>query len=90
MNGDFKNGIRTVFIFIDLPIHFELRSEPLPILEKGTVIEFELLRINDPGAGRSKTISGPYVITRVKLVYSSKRPSLLGLTQYVEMLPQND
>lgn len=78
--------VRTLLVFLDLPLHCEFRAEPMPILPVGFVIEFDKLLVRDPSnLSRGKTVSGPHRVERRKYVYSSKRPSLLGLTQYLEL-----
>ncbi|HED37377.1 MAG TPA: hypothetical protein ENI76_03915 [Ignavibacteria bacterium] len=80
-------NIRTVLIFLDLPVHCEFRLDPIPILMEGMIIEFNELKINVPDSLKDKIVCGPYIIKRSKYVYASNRPSNRGLTQYLEMEP---
>lgn len=86
--GQLGSGtVRTVFVFLDLPVHFEFRALQMPLVPEGLVIEFDDMKIRDPAGrpGREWTVQGPHRIVRRKCVYSSRRPSLAGLTQYLEM-----
>ena len=80
--------IRTFCIFLDLPKHVGLRMEGIPLLNVGEVIEFDLL-VKDPrDPKRTRKIDGAYYVFRRVLKYASDtRPSLMGLTQYLEWAP---
>jgi len=87
-SGQMGSGnVRTVFVFLDLPVHCEFRAITMPLMPEGTVIEFDDMKVRGPEGrpGREWTVSGPYRVARRKCVYSSGRPSLSGLTQYLEM-----
>lgn len=87
-SGQAGSGVvRTVFVFLDLPVHLEFRALQMPLVPEGLVIEFDDMKIRDPAGrpGREWTIQGPHRVARRKCVYSSRRPSLSGLTQYLEM-----
>ena len=86
-SGELGSGfIRTVFLFMDLPVHVELRAGPMPLIPVRTVIEFDEIRIQDPTRrSRVWAVSGPHVVERTKFTYSSRRASLTGLTQFLEM-----
>ena len=79
-----SGGIRTVFIFMDLPIHIEFRVGDCPILEKGTVVEFNAILKNPRDSSKSRHIEGPYEVNRSVLKYETGRAGFLGLTQYIE------
>lgn len=78
-----ESGVRTYLVFLDLPIHYEFRVSDMPILAEGIVIEFDL-SLQDPKSRKSRRVEGPHVIARRKLVYSTSKPSNVGLTQYLE------
>jgi hypothetical protein len=82
-------GVRTYFIFLDVPYHYEYSVGTKPILPVGLEIEMDLRLSNPKNPARVRDVSGTYRITRRKLVYSTKRPGRMGLTQYVEFLPAN-
>jgi len=72
---------RTYAVFVDLPVHVELALPSMPLMEVGTGIVFEEVRVPDPGpSGRSWTVRGAHQVSRRKLVYSPDR----GLSQYLE------
>lgn len=78
-------NIRTFLVFLDLPVHYEYRAPDLPVLTKGLVVEF-YLTLKDPRTSHSRLVEGPYEVTRCKLVYRTDKPSLTGLTQYIELI----
>ena len=71
----------TFFVFLDLPKHIEFRSQNLPLLKEGTIVEFNITLKNFKDPTRNKKILGPHMINRSILKYGGKRP---GLTQYIE------
>lgn len=84
-----NSGVRTIFVFTDLPIHYEYRVGLFPLVQSGLVINFSLI-ISDPkDTKRTRSISGNYIIKNIILKYTNEIPSLKGLTQYLEMEPFN-
>ena len=79
-----STNVRTYLVFLDLPVHYEYKVPNMPMVMEGVVIEF-FLALKDPRTGHSRTIEGSYKVTRRKLVYRTDRPSLAGLTQYIEL-----
>jgi hypothetical protein len=71
-------------VFLDSHIHCEYRVIDMPIMEEGTIIEF-FISLKDPQTGESRNIEGPYKISRCKLVYRTDKPSVCGLSQYIEL-----
>lgn len=75
--------VRTVLVFTDLPVHIEFAAQPMPLLEKGTVLDFDLV-LSDPRDTRKRRhVSGDYEVAARKLRYSSKS----ALSQYLELTP---
>lgn len=79
-----STNVRTFLVFLDLPIHYEYRVPDMPLLAEGVIIEF-FLTLKDPRTGHSRPIEGPYKVTHRKLIYRTDKPSLAGLTQYIEL-----
>jgi hypothetical protein len=77
--------IRTFLIFLDLPVHFEFRSQDMPLIPEGTAIHFRLSLRNPKDPKRVRDVDGEYVVKRRKLIYTTQRPSLMGLSQYLEL-----
>ncbi len=85
---DMSSGcVRSVFIFTDLPRHIEFRAGNLPRLERGLEIEFDLTLKNPHDSQKSRHIEGFYRAKRVVMKYSTGKPSISGLTQYIEWEP---
>lgn len=82
---DGSNKLRTFLVFLDLPIHCEYRVSDMPILQEGVVIEF-FLSLKDPQTGKSRKVEGPYKVSRCKLIYRTDKPSISGLSQYIELM----
>ena len=81
-----SGGVRTVFVFLDLPVHYEFRAGPLPLLEERSEIVFEQMTLKNPkDLKRDRTIEGAYVIERRILRFGASRPGFTGMTQYLEM-----
>lgn len=78
-------NVRTVLVFMDLPVHYEFVAQPMPLMEEGVVMNFDLTVEDLQDKRRKREINGPYQIKRRKLIYDSKTPSKLGLTQYLEL-----
>lgn len=76
--------LRTFLVFLDLPWHYEFRVSEMPLIPEETVIEFNL-SLRDPQTGHTRLMEGPYKVCRRKLAYRTDKPSLLGLTQYLEL-----
>lgn len=79
-----SGNTRTVFVFLDLPIHLEHRAGELPLLAEGTIVEFDLEIKNPRDPAKKRHIQGPHEVVRSILKYATGRPGLPGLTQYVE------
>lgn len=79
-----SGNLRTVYVFVDLPIHYEFRAGLQPLLPVGSKIIFDPITIRDTRSKRSKIIEGPHMIIKRIIRYGS-RPSLSGLTQYLEV-----
>jgi len=86
-SGASDGRVRTVFVFLDLPRHVEYRMGELPILSKGTVVEFDVSLRSPSDVKRVRKVSGPYSVVRQVLKYSTSRVGLMGLTQYLEWGP---
>jgi hypothetical protein len=80
---DRSDKVRTYFLFLDLSKHVEYRVSDMPLLEEGTVIEFDtpIKDLYDPK--RSVRIQGPHRLKRRVLKYSTSK-TREGLTQYLE------
>lgn len=81
-----SGSIRTVIIFVDLPVHLEFRAGDMPLLSPGIELIFDRMTVRDRLKQRSRTIEGTYVVKNRVLKYGS-RPGFQGLTQYLEMEP---
>ena len=71
----------TYFVFIDLPHHIEYRSQDLPLLNEGTVVDFDIQILSLKDRRRVTPVQGPHILTRGVLKYGGKRH---GITQYLE------
>jgi hypothetical protein len=82
-----SSSLRTFLVFLDLPKHVEFRMEGWPLLEEGTVVDFDV-HVKDPSGGRKpREVVGPYRVKRRVLRFETERPSRRGLSQYLEMEP---
>lgn len=82
-----EGSVRSFLVFLDYPKHVEFRVDGFPVLEEGTVVDFDLL-IKDPQGGRKPwECKGPYRLKRRVLKFSMGRPSKSGFTQYLEFEP---
>lgn len=80
--------MRTVIVFLDLPVHYEFRAGSMPLLPEGTEIVFEAMTLRNPkDRTKTRTVDGAYSVERRVLRFGSSRPGLAGLTQYLEMRP---
>jgi hypothetical protein len=80
-------GVRTFLVFLDLPKHVEFRTDGFPLLEEGTVVDFDLT-VKDPQSTRKpRELKGPYRVKRRVLKFSSGRASKSGFSQYLEFDP---
>lgn len=79
--------VRTFLVFLDLPVHVEFRATNMPLLSTGTVIDFRLSLRNPKDPKRLRRIEGEYEILRKRLIYQTEKPSVRGLTQYLELSP---
>lgn len=88
MDRGFGQGlIRTVLVFLDLPVHYEFRSSDMPLMPEGTKIEFDMELRNPKDPRRVRKVQGEYMVMRRKLVYETSRPSMTGLSQFLELSP---
>jgi len=77
-------GVRTVFVFLDVPKHVEFRAGDLPLMDVGTQVSFNMT-LEDPQDRRRRwKIEGLYRVKKRLLKYENGRPSLSGMTQYIE------
>lgn len=81
------SGVRTVFVFLDLPRHVEFRAGDMPILEVGTAVEFDVALRNLRDPRRTRRVEGRYEVKRRVLKYSTGRLGTSGLTQFLEWAP---
>lgn len=78
IEGTSATAVRTFFIFLDLPVHVELKVDGLPLLSESTVVDFNL---NLNHHNKSYHIAGEYRLRRRILKFGGKHD---GLTQYLE------
>lgn len=83
-------SLRTFLVFLDLPKHVEFRVEGWPLLDEGTVVDFDLQVKDSPSARKPRDVIGPYRVKRRVLRFVTGRPSRQGLSQYLEMEPSGD
>jgi len=82
-----EGGVRTFLVFLDLPKHIEFRTGGFPLLETGTVVDFDLT-VKDPQSTRKpRELKGPYRVKRRVLKFSTGRASKSGFSQFLEMEP---
>lgn len=86
-SGRADGSVRTVFVFLDLPRHVEYRVMDMPLMDEGAIIEFDTSLRDPRDPKRVRTVSGPYRIQRRVLRYSTSRPGMMGLTQFLELDP---
>lgn len=79
--GGSTGSVQTYFVFVDLPRHVEFRSPDLPLLDEGTVVDFDLTirSLKDPR--KTLPVRGRHVVQRSLLKFGGKRA---GLVQYLE------
>ena len=82
--------VRTFFVFTDLPFHYEFRAPDMPLLWEGFEmdVDMRLRSPEDPKLGRD--VSGTYRVSAVKRVFSTRKASRAGLSQYLELSPDPD
>lgn len=85
-----SGSLRTFLVFLDLPKHVEFRVEGWPLLDEGTVVDFDLRVKDSPSARKLRDVIGPYRVKRRILRFVTGRPSRQGLSQYLEMEPLED
>lgn len=88
--SDFGGLVRTFLVFTKLPKHIEFRIKEIPLLSEGTVLEMDIALKNPRNPSKTRRLQGPYRIVKRKLVYSTARPEVMGLSQYLEMVPFQD
>jgi len=79
--------VRTFFVFLDLPTHVEYRVPDMPILPEGTHIDVEMDVRYPRDPRKTRSLDGPYVVHRRRLIFTTKRPDAMGLSQYLELQP---
>lgn len=83
-------SLRTFFVFVDFPVHVEYRAGNLPPLPRGTEMRV-VADVRDPRpSGGVRKLDALYVVQEQRLVYQTARPSLKGLTQYLELKVRAD
>lgn len=80
-------GIRTFAVFKDLPIHVEYRVADMPLIPEGTQILFQTDLRYPRNPNKIRKVDGIYVVVKRKLIYSSGRLEVAGLTQYLDLEP---
>lgn len=83
--GALSSGVRTFFVFLNLPKHLELRAGNLPLLEPGTVLDMDVTVRDPKGPERAWKVQGPHRVVRRLLRFSQKAGSKSGLSQYLEL-----
>lgn len=77
-------------MFVELPFHLEYRAGNLPLIDQGTEIHV-VADVRDPSPqGAVRKINATYFVQKRKLVYQTVRPSLMGLSQYLELTISSD
>ncbi len=85
-----RGGIRTFFIFLDLPQHLEFRVGEIPLLSEGIELELEIALKHPRNPRKIRRICGKHTIIRRVLKYTTTRSGLMGLSQYLELMPVSD
>ena len=79
--------VRTFLVFLDVPKHVEFRADGFPVLEEGSVVDFDV-KVGDPlNTRKPRELKGPYRLRRRVLKFSQDRPSKAGFSQYLEFEP---
>jgi len=78
------SGVRTIFVFINVPRHVEINAGYLPLIEEGVEMDFDFSFRSPKHPNLTRDISGTYVVERRVLRWSTSKPSRSGLTQYLE------
>jgi hypothetical protein len=81
-----NGGVRTYFVFVDLPQHIEFRVTDMPILQKGMEIELDMSLRHPRNIRKVRKIEGVHTVLRRLLKYSTTRASSMGLSQYIELI----
>lgn len=79
--------VRTFFVFMDLPTHVEYRVPDMPVMSEGTQIDVEMDAKYPRDPRKMRSLDGPYVVHRRRLIFTTKRPDAMGLSQYLELKP---
>ena len=88
LTGEVLTGnMRTFFIFLDLPLHFEFRVSNAPLFNVGSSFHVRLNLRNPKDPKRLREINGEYSVKQAKVVYSNEVPSKQGWSQYLELAP---
>lgn len=80
-------GMRTVFVFLDLPRHVEFQAGEMPLIPQGEVVTFDVSLRNHRDPRKTRKVEGEYRLKRRALRYSTSRASSSGMTQYLEWEP---
>lgn len=76
-----NGSIKTYFVFLDLPRHVEFRVSDMPLLEEGTLMDFDLTIRSLKNPKKTIPIQGTHTLFRRVLKFGGKRP---GLAQFLE------
>lgn len=80
-------GVKTFFVFTDLPKHVEYKVHPMPLVPEGTVLRIDRVSLRDPADPRRvRIVEGEHRVVNRRLVYSASS-TLSGLLQYLELAP---
>lgn len=78
-----SGGLRTFFVFKDLPRHVEFHAGRVPLIPVGESIHMDIELRSPRDRTRTRKVEGLYVIGSRTLRYSAAH----GLTQYLELDP---
>ena len=84
-SGALNSGVRTFFIFTDLPQHLEYRAGEMPLIPEWQTITLDLSLRNPRNPTKVRRVQGDYQVSKQILKYSSSDRKRMGLTQYLEL-----
>lgn len=79
-------AVKSFIVFRQLRFHRELAID-LPILEVGTVVDFEEMTVMDPDPSKANDPRSKVVVSGPHVVYSKTLKFRSGLKQYLEFDP---
>lgn len=79
-----ESGVKTYFVFLDLPQHLEIFAGSLPVLDVGTEVEYDLLVRNPKNPSAVRKIQGIYKVKERILKWKNLSKRRSGLIQYLE------